>query len=163
MRYLLFIVIAVTLAWNGTSVAGDSSVFGSVSKGKAYFSKRCAMCHGQNGHGKNGMAPDFSVEWERLTKSDNELAANIRNRYSDPTNKNYYNAGNCPSHPAITDDDMEDILAFLRRLAEQNNQDGLLDQSNDFFDKQFDDFNQKRDPFDRKRDPFERESDFFDK
>ena len=153
MRYPLFIVIALTLMWSGIVAAG-SSVFGNVPKGKVYFSKRCAMCHGRDGRGNDGMAPDFSVEWDRLTKSDNALAANIRNRYKDPTKDSFYNAGECPRHPSITDDEMEDVLAFLRRMAERFNHDGSLDEADDFFDKKFDDF-------DREEDAFERDEDFF--
>jgi len=152
MRYPLFLVVAFALVWSGIATASNSSVFGSAPKGKVYFSKRCAMCHGLDGRGKNGMAPDFSVEWNRLTKSDDVLAANIRNEYSDPTSGNYYNADKCPRHPTIRDDVMNDILAFLRRLVERNHQGGNLDESNDYFDKQFDEFNQEDDLFDQKDD-----------
>ncbi len=167
MRYVLFMVLVLVVSWSGISVAGTSSVFGSVSQGKVYFSKRCAMCHGADGHGNNGMAPDFSVEWNRLTKSDDELAANIREVYKDPTRKNYYNAGKCPRHPTISDGDMEDILAFLRHLAEKNSHGGMLDSSDDFFDKQFDDFGQEDDGFGRndgfeQNDGFERDDGFVD-
>ena len=153
MRYPLFIVISLTLMWSGISTAG-SSVFGSVPKGKIYFSKRCAMCHGQDGRGNNGMAPDFSVEWDRLTKSDTVLAANIRNEYKDPTKDAFYNAGECPRHPSITDSEMEDVLAFLRRMAKRNDHGSSLDEADDFFDKKFDDF-------DREEEAFERDEDFF--
>ncbi len=156
MRYPLFLMVAFTLVWSGIAIAGNSSVFGSVPKGKVYFSKRCAMCHGLDGRGKNGMAPDFSIEWDRLMKSDDVLAANIRNEYSDPTRGDRYNAGKCPRHPTIRDDDMENILAFLRRLVERENNGGNLDESNDYFDKKFDGFNQEDDAFDRKDDFFAR-------
>ncbi len=158
MKYPLFLVITFTLVWGGIATAGNSSVFGSAPKGKVYFSKRCAMCHGIDGRGNNRMAPDFSVEWERLIKSDELLAAHIRNEYKDPKSNIDYNAGKCPRHPSIKDDDMEDILAFLRRLAERNNHGGNLDESNDYFDKKFDDFDREDDAFDQ--DP---KDDFFNR
>jgi len=153
MRYFLFIALA--LVWSGLSTASDSSVFGNAKKGKAYFSKRCAMCHGIDGHGKNGMAPNFSVEWERFTKSDDELAAHIREEYKDSNREIHYEADKCPRHPSILDDEMDDILAFLRRLADRNHHGDLLDSSDDFFDKQFEDFDQDAD------DAFHRDDDFF--
>jgi len=162
MRYVSFIVLVLVMAWGGVSVAGTSSVFGSASKGKVYFSKRCAMCHGEDGRGNNGMAPDFSVEWDRLAKSDDELAAHIREVYRDPTSKNYYNAGKCPRNPTISDGDMEDILAFLRQFEERDSRGGMLDSSDDFFDKQFDDFGRKDDGFGR-NDGFEQNDNFFDR
>ncbi len=147
MRYRLSIVLMLAVAWSGISVAGTSSVFGNVSKGSLYFSKRCAMCHGEDGRGNDGMAPDFTVEWDRLTKSDSDLAANIRAVYKDPTRSKRYNAGDCPRHPAISDDDMEDILAFLRRLAESEDSGGMLGSPGDFFDRQPDGFGQKESGF----------------
>jgi len=153
MRYSFFIVIALTLMWSGISAAG-SSVFGNVPKGKVYFSKRCAMCHGRDGRGNDGMAPDFSVEWERLTKSDDTLAVSIRNEYKDSTKDVFYSTGKCPEHPSITDSEMEDVLAFLRRMAERFNHGGALDEADDYFDNQFEDF-------DREEDAFERDEDFF--
>lgn len=153
MRCRLFVVMVLALMWSGISTAG-SSVFGSVPKGKIYFSKRCAMCHGHDGRGNDGMAPDFTVEWDRLTKSDSVLAANIRNKYKDPTKDVFYSTGECPRHPSISDDVMEDILAFLRRMAERSNHGGTLDEADDYFDRKFDDF-------DRNEDAFERDKDFF--
>jgi len=159
MRYILFVLV---MLWSGASIAGVSSVFGDISKGKSYFSKRCAMCHGQDGRGNKGMAPDFSKEWDRLTKSDDELAANIREVYKDPARGNNYNAGDCPRHPSITDDVMEDILAFLRRLAEKENSGGMLDSPNDFFDRQLDGFSQEDDGF-GSIDRFNQDEDFFNR
>jgi len=163
MRYSLFIVIIFTVAWSGIATAGTSSVFGSAPKGKVYFSKRCAMCHGIDGRGNRGMAPNFSVEWNRLTKSDNVLAANIRAEYKDSTSEIHYGAGECPSHPSITDDDMEDILAFLRRMVERNNHGGSLDGADAFFDRQFDDFDKEENDFDKQFDEVDKEEDEFEK
>ncbi len=160
MRYILSIVLMLAVAWSGISIAGTSSVFGNVSKGKAYFSTRCAMCHGEDGRGNDGMAPDFSVEWDRLTKSDSDLAANIRAVYRDPTRDKHYNAADCPRHPTISDDDMEDILAFLRQLAEGDG--GMLDSPGDFFDNPSDDFDRKERGFGQ-RDGFGQDDGFFDK
>jgi len=163
MRYSLFIVIIFTVVWSSIATASNSSVFGSVPKGKVYFSKRCAMCHGIDGRGNRGMAPDFSAEWDRLTKSDNLLAANIRAEYKDPTNEIYYSTGECPSHPTISDDDMGDILAFLRRMVERNNHGGRLDEADAFFDKQFKDFDKEENDFDKQFDEFDKEEDAFEK
>ncbi len=140
MSVRLSMVLVLAVAWSTLSVAGTSSIFGNVSKGKEYFSKRCAMCHGEDGRGNGGMAPDFSVEWDRLTKSDSDLAANIRSVYKGPDRGRYYSAMDCPRHPAISDDDMEDILAFLRRLAESGGSDGMLNSAGDFFDRPSDSF-----------------------
>jgi mono/diheme cytochrome c family protein len=163
MRYSLFLVIVLAVVWSSVAASANSSVFGNVPKGKVYFSKRCAMCHGLDGRGNRGMAPDFSVEWDRLTKSDDVLAANIRAEYKDPTSEILYGAGECPSHPAIIDDDMDDILAFLRRMAERTQHGGRLDEADNFFDKEFDDFDKEENDFDKKFDEFDRDEDEFEK
>lgn len=120
MRSLLLSVIgAGVLGCSGAAFSGSQfgmdTAFGDVEKGRDFYEQRCAVCHGVDGRGKNGIAPDFSQEWHRLTKTDAQLAENIRNEYR--SSEKHYVAGSCPPH-SITNTEMEDLLAYLRQLAE---------------------------------------------
>lgn len=95
-----------------TQSAYALSGIGNPERGKMTFTQRCAMCHGDDGRGKNGMAADFVGEWHRLTKSDLELSANIRSGNVRTPGK-IYSAGQCPPH-IFNDGDMSDVLSYIR-------------------------------------------------
>ena len=100
--------VALALLYAGTTHAFGP---GDAERGKMIFNQRCAVCHGEDGRGKNGMAADFVGEWNRLGKPVAELARNIRSGYQTPGKM--YTAGSCPAQP-FTDRDMEDVLAHMR-------------------------------------------------
>lgn len=141
MKNLLLFGVAIYVSgWTGMVVAEIG--FGNADRGGRLYSQRCAVCHGQDGRGENGMAPDFFEEWHRLTKTDEELAGNIRNNFKTPDG--FYNAPSCPSHQ-LTDENLEDIMAYLRQLTGRTLDDSF-----------------ESDPFDRQResDPFEKPIEF---
>lgn len=104
------VIFALTILC-GASAAYASSGIGNVDRGGMIFNQRCAMCHGENGQGREGMAPSFSEEWHRLTKPDTELANNIRT--GQQTSSKIYSSGPPPQLP-LSDRDMEDVLAYMR-------------------------------------------------
>jgi mono/diheme cytochrome c family protein len=150
MKKLLLISMALGLC----SLAGQAISeigFGDAAKGSRLYAQRCTVCHGRDGRGQNGMAPDFFEEWHRLTKTDEELAGNIRNDFRSPDG--FYNAASCPSH-ALTDEELGDVVAYLRELTGyQMNAPFEADP----FDKPMD-----ADPFDRpmESDPFNKPIEF---
>ncbi|VAX10947.1 hypothetical protein MNBD_GAMMA26-1780 [hydrothermal vent metagenome] len=111
---LLLMVIMYAFFWSGW--AFSLSGFGDPENGQRLYSQRCVMCHGMDGRGRRGMAPDFFKEWSRFSKSDDELANSIRDDYRS-TNGNY-GAGGCPQH-MLSDGQMEDLLSYLRALTER--------------------------------------------
>jgi mono/diheme cytochrome c family protein len=84
---------------------------GNAERGKVIFNGRCAICHGEDGQGREGMAANFVTEWQRLTKPDQELARGIRAGMRSPDKM--YGAGQCPPQ-MLNDRDMEDTLAYVR-------------------------------------------------
>lgn len=119
-RFLLLIVIVCAFLWHNFALSG--SYFGDPARGRILYSQRCTMCHGSDGRGNNSMAPNFFEEWHRLTKTDGELADNIRSNFRTPEGS--YTTGSCPKH-SFNDEDMEDLLAYLRRLTENRPLDPL--------------------------------------
>ncbi len=104
----VFVVAAVL--WLGVSTLSHA-VFGDPERGKQVYSQRCAMCHGMNGDGNNGMAANFQQEWHRFTKSDEELAESIRNGFQ--TSGKHYTAGAMPPQ-FLTDRELDDVISYLR-------------------------------------------------
>ncbi|MBY0575764.1 MAG: cytochrome c [Gallionellaceae bacterium] len=89
-----------------------ASFMGNAERGKMIFSQRCAMCHGEDAKGRDGMAPDLIAEWHRLTKSEDELARNIRTGQQTPGGKIY--TGGPPPPLTLSDRDMDDVLAYMK-------------------------------------------------
>jgi len=127
-QLLLPIVIICTSLWSG--LVFSFSGLGDPARGQITYSQQCVMCHGSDGRGQNGMAPNFFEEWPRLTKSDSELANSIRDEYR--SLERFYTAGNCPQH-VLSDEKMEDLLAYLRGLTEKKEADFFeMDLPDDF-------------------------------
>lgn len=103
-------ILALAILCCATATHASSGI-GNADRGKMIFSQRCAMCHGDDAKGRDGMAPDLLAEWHRLTKSDQELAHNIRT--GQQTSNKIYTAGPPPSL-TLSDRDMEDVLAYMR-------------------------------------------------
>lgn len=104
-------ILAIAILCCAPAAHAFSGMAGNPDRGRMIFSQRCAICHGEDGRGRDGMAADLVTEWHRLTKSDQELAQNIRSGLQ--TNVKIYTAG--PMPPQIMNDrDMDDVLAFVR-------------------------------------------------
>lgn len=101
-------LLIALLTSTGASLAGT----GDPNRGREVFMQRCAMCHGQDGRGNNGMAVNFREEWHRLTKSDEALMANIRNGLRTPGKS--YSAGMMPPQ-VLSERQLQDVLAFLKQ------------------------------------------------
>lgn len=101
LSLLLLSSVPAALAANG---------MGNPERGKTIFSQRCAMCHGPDGRGNNGMAADLVGEWQRLTKSDLELKHNLQSGFRTPGKM--YTAGQCPPQ-VLNERDMDDVLDYL--------------------------------------------------
>lgn len=101
---LSLLLLCSSPAANALDGMGDSA------RGKVVFNQRCAMCHGEDGRGREGMAADLVGEWQRLTKSDLELKHNIQFGLRTPGKT--YSAGQCPPQN-LNDRDMDDVLNYL--------------------------------------------------
>ncbi len=108
MKSLLILAFSILFC---VPAAHAFTSIGNPERGKMIFSQLCAMCHGEDGRGREGMAPDLVTEWHRLTKSDQELAYNIRTGRQTPGK--IYTAGPPPPQ-MLNDRDMDDVLAYVR-------------------------------------------------
>lgn len=102
------VVLGLLLFYSSSSFA----VSGNPERGQSLFMQRCAMCHGQDGQGNNGMAVNFREEWHRLTKPDQVIMDNIRNGLRTPGKS--YSAGMMPPQ-VLNDRDLRDVLAYIKQ------------------------------------------------
>jgi mono/diheme cytochrome c family protein len=101
--------IALCLATSFASAAFTG--IGNPERGRMIFNQRCAICHGEDGRGRDGMAANLVDEWHRLSKSDQELARNIRSGLQTPGK--IYSAGPMPPQ-VLGDREMDDVLTYVR-------------------------------------------------
>lgn len=91
---------------------------GDAANGKALFSTTCAGCHGPNGEGVQGLGKPFAGSEFLQGTSDSDLLAFIKKGRSpgDPANTTGVDMPPKGGNPALSDDELRDIIAFLRTL-----------------------------------------------
>ncbi len=110
-------VLAALVVLPGLALAG-----GDVEKGKAVYGKYCATCHGATGKGDgpagkalNPKPPrDLTEKAYMATRSDDDLLTIVQ--------KGGAAVGKSPMmppwSPALKDDDIQDVVAFVRTLGQ---------------------------------------------
>ncbi len=89
-----------------------------IASGQKLFANSCVSCHGKDGHGMTGLGKDL-VKSDFLAKlSDDDALAFIKKgrSTSDPLNTTKVDMPPKGGNPALSDDDILDILSYLRFL-----------------------------------------------
>ena len=91
---------------------------GDAAKGKSLFEGTCAACHGQNAKGMPGLGKDLTISEFAKGKSDSDLVAFIKvgRPVSDPLNTTGVEMPARGGNASLTDQDLFDIVAYLRTL-----------------------------------------------
>jgi disulfide bond formation protein DsbB len=86
--------------------------------GKAAYEKTCVACHGPDAKGVAGLGKDLTTSSFIAEKTDADLKAFILTgrRASDPLNTTGVDMPPKGGNPAMTDEDIENIVAFLRSV-----------------------------------------------
>ncbi|MBL8761707.1 MAG: c-type cytochrome [Phycisphaerae bacterium] len=95
-----------------------------IASGQKLFANSCVSCHGKDAHGMTGLGKSL-VTSEFLAKlSDDDALAFIKKgrSTSDPLNTTKVDMPPKGGNPALSDDDILDILSFLRFLAKSEAQ-----------------------------------------
>lgn len=97
-------------------VAAESA--GNAENGKAVFATTCAACHGPAGEGVQGLGKDMTTSEFIAGLSDEELVAFIKEgrRIGDPLNTTGVDMPPKGGNPALTDEQLLDIIAFMRTI-----------------------------------------------
>lgn len=88
--------------------------------GKAQFDTVCIACHGPGGVGVTGLGKPFTTSEFLLTVNDQELLAFVKTGrpISDPANTTGVDMPPKGGNPALTDEQLIDIIAYIRTLHE---------------------------------------------
>ena len=88
--------------------------------GKAQFDTVCIACHGPGGVGVEGLGKPFTTSEFLLTVNDQELLTFIKTGrpISDPATTTGVDRPPKGGNPALTDEQLMDIIAYIRTLHE---------------------------------------------
>ena len=103
---------------SSTASSASSAGGGSAEKGKQLYSSVCITCHGPSGEGIQGLGKSLQANAFVKAKSDPEVAAMIaEGRPADhPENTTKVAMPPKGGNPGLSDQDLTDIVAFLRTL-----------------------------------------------
>ena len=123
---LILLLMVVVAACGGdeeptptpAAVAGQPPAFGNAENGKALFATTCAACHGPEGKGVQGLGKDMTTSTFIAEKSDEEMLAFVKTGrpISDPLNTTKVDMPPKGGNPALTDEQIKDIVAFIRTI-----------------------------------------------
>jgi len=101
---------------NASSTAMDTSTF----QGHDIFVASCSACHGSNGEGMEGLGKPLSTSEFVASKSDKDLATFIKTGRPmwDEANTTGVDMPPKGGNPAMSDDDLTNIIAFIRAVQE---------------------------------------------
>ncbi len=133
-KYLILAVLAVLVmslalvacggGGSGETVAeapaATATPSGDPVAGKAQFDTVCIACHGPGGVGVEGLGKPFTTSEFLLTVNDQELLQFVKTGrpISDPANTTGVDMPPKGGNPALTDEQLLDIIAYIRTLHE---------------------------------------------
>jgi disulfide bond formation protein DsbB len=93
---------------------------GDAVRGQQLYTTTCAACHGPNGEGVQGLGKDMRHSEFIASLSDEELLAFLKvgRDMSDPLNTTGVAMPPKGGNPALSDEQMLDIIAFMRSIHE---------------------------------------------
>lgn len=98
--------------------ACGSKPFGDAAAGKEAFAKTCVSCHGPDAKGLPKLGKDLTTSEFIKSKTDQELVdfLKVGRPASDPLNTQGVDMPPKGGNPALTEDDLKNIVAFLRTI-----------------------------------------------
>lgn len=95
-----------------------SAPAGDAEQGKAIFATTCAACHGPAGEGVQGLGKDMTHSEFIAGLSDEELLAFVKQGrpIGDPLNTTGIDMPPKGGNPALNDEQLADIIAFIRSI-----------------------------------------------
>lgn len=100
------------------AAGGDAELAGYIASGKKLFNRTCIACHGADGVGIKGNGKALVHNDFIKSLSDDDLLAFVKQGRAPTDSKNTTGIQMPPrgGNPALTDDDLLDIIAYLRTL-----------------------------------------------
>jgi mono/diheme cytochrome c family protein len=110
--------------WALTAAGGDEELAEYIASGSKLFAASCSACHGKDGRGTKGNGPSLVDNTFCQSQDDDTLLAFI-NKGRDPGDPANTTGVGMPAkggNPALDDDDILDIIAYVRSLDTQTAQ-----------------------------------------
>jgi disulfide bond formation protein DsbB len=112
-------LLAVSLAaCGGGGSAATTAPTGDAANGQTLFTSTCSACHGPDAKGVVGLGKDLTTSTFVADKTDAELVEFIKTGRptGDPLNTTGVDMPPRGGNPALSDDDLNDIVAFIRSI-----------------------------------------------
>jgi disulfide bond formation protein DsbB len=122
---LVFLLLVAALALAACGGGGQAAPAqkaeapkGDAAKGKTVFEGTCASCHGPDAKGLPGLGKDLTTSEWVSTQTDNQLVKFIKTGRpaSDKLNTTGIDMPPKGGNPALTDADIENVIAFVRSI-----------------------------------------------
>ena len=114
----VFILGGLVVAACGSGNATPSGPKGDATAGATKFAGTCSACHGPDAKGITGLGKDLTTSGFAKGKTDGELVEFVKSGRpsSDPLNTTGVDMPPRGGNPALADQDLADIVAYLRTL-----------------------------------------------
>ena len=115
LALLLSLVVLVLAACGGGATPAP---FGDAVKGKEVFTGTCATCHGPDAKGLPNLGKDMTISEFIAGQSNDQLLAFVQHGRptSDPANTTGVDMPPKGGNPALTEEQLKDVIAFIRTL-----------------------------------------------
>lgn len=115
---IMIVLVSLISACGAGAPAPTPTPRGSATAGKDKFEGTCSACHGPDAKGKPGLGKDLTTSAFAMGKTDDELVAFVVHGRdpSDPLNTTGVAMPPRGGNPALTENDLYDIVAFVRTL-----------------------------------------------
>lgn len=114
---LVALLASVALAACGGGGA-PAEPFGDPAAGQQAYTSTCVACHGQDAKGVTGLGKDLTTSTFLADQTDEEMLAFllVGRQASDPLNTTGVDMPPKGGNPALSEDDLKNIVAYLRTL-----------------------------------------------
>jgi disulfide bond formation protein DsbB len=121
LTLVLFISLVVACGGGGSDAdtpPPTPTARGDAEAGQTAYTTTCVACHGPEAKGVTGLGKDLTTSEFVATKTDDELADFVKTGRpsTDPLNTTGIDMPPKGGNPALTDDDIYNIVAFLRSI-----------------------------------------------
>lgn len=118
MIVILSALLVTACSAGASSPAATPTSTGDTVAGKTKYEGTCVACHGQDATGVTGLGKDLTTSEFLKDQSDAELVSFLLlgRPASDPANTTNVDMPPKGGNPALTDQDLQNIVAYLRTL-----------------------------------------------
>lgn len=114
----LAVLLVAACGGGGAATQPTPAPAGDAAKGQEVFATTCAACHGPKGEGVQGLGKDMTTSQFIADQTDAQLLEFVKKGRdtSDPLNTTGVAMPPKGGNPALTDEQLVDIIAFIRSI-----------------------------------------------